>query len=426
MAWYRTGAIAVTNGSATVTGTGTAFNNNVQPGHAINLPDGRVYEVLEVVSNTVITLGSNYLGSTASGQTYSIQPNQGFAQSAFSKLSDLLAQFANYVTTALAGKFGDGTVGAPGVSFAAEQATGLYRKAPGELGIAVGGAEVGSMTNALVRILRPQTVVRAVTDFSDSIFILNSATSSGAWARIGFQAGTKYGYAAMSDGGDILLANTFAGAVVISTNNAEALRIASGGAVSIASATTASAANLFQSSSGTAILRSTSSRRYKHRIEDIEPQYADKVLEFRSRWYQSNAEPDNPEHGFWGFVAEEVAEIDPRLVHFAYLDSDYDQVEVEPARDAVFDDVAVEIAPATLTSPARYQIQRVQVAPARPPRYERRLKEGAEKVPDGVQYERVCVLLLDVVKREKTARLSLETRFAQLEARVAEMEAGNA
>lgn len=163
-----------------------------------------------------------------------------------------------------------------------------------------------------------------------------------------------------------------------------------GGAVSIGSATTASAANLFQSASNSAILRSTSSARYKRNVQDVLPEYADNVLNLRPVWYQSKAEADNPDHGYWGFIAEEAAEVDPRLVHWAYLESDYELIEISPEIDEVTgDDGEVLI-------------------PAQPASFERRLKEGAVKVADGFQYERVCVLLLDVVKR-------LEARVAVLE-----------
>ena len=42
MAWYRTGTVTVTNGSATVTGAGTDFVSNTQIGECFLGPDGRV------------------------------------------------------------------------------------------------------------------------------------------------------------------------------------------------------------------------------------------------------------------------------------------------------------------------------------------------------------------------------------------------
>ncbi|CAM3284678.1 MULTISPECIES: hypothetical protein [Sphingomonas] len=139
MAWYRAGTVAVTNGSAVIAGSGTAWVNNVQIGHAINLPDGRAYEVLSVDSNTQITLGSPYLGVAATGQAYSVQPNQGFAQAAAAKLTDFLSQISGWISGALSGRFGDGTSGVPGISFAVDQDTGLYRGGANVLGFSVGG-----------------------------------------------------------------------------------------------------------------------------------------------------------------------------------------------------------------------------------------------------------------------------------------------
>jgi len=141
MAWYRAGTVAVTNGSAVITGSGTAWVNNVQIGHAINLPDGRAYEVLSVDSNAQITLGSPYLGGTAAGQAYSVQPNQGFAQSAATKLTEFLTQISQWVSGALAGRFGDGSLAAPGISFAVDQDTGIRRYNDNVLSIVCGGAD---------------------------------------------------------------------------------------------------------------------------------------------------------------------------------------------------------------------------------------------------------------------------------------------
>ncbi|GAA3265845.1 hypothetical protein GCM10020258_34060 [Sphingomonas yabuuchiae] len=141
MAWYRAGTVAVTNGSAVITGSGTAWVGNVQIGHAINLPDGRAYEVLSVDSNSQITLGSPYLGGAASGQAYSVQPNQGFAQTAASRLTDYMTQVAQYVAGPLAGRFGDGSLAAPGMSFSADQDTGIRRYGENGISIVAGGID---------------------------------------------------------------------------------------------------------------------------------------------------------------------------------------------------------------------------------------------------------------------------------------------
>lgn len=76
MAWYRNGTISVTNGSAVVTGSGTLWVDAgvLNSGDITAGPDGNLYEILSIQSNTALTLASNYLGSTASGQSYAIMP----------------------------------------------------------------------------------------------------------------------------------------------------------------------------------------------------------------------------------------------------------------------------------------------------------------------------------------------------------------
>lgn len=76
MSWYKTGTVTVTNGSAAVTGAGTSWvdNGTLNAGDIIKLPDGLLYEVLTIGSNTGLTLASNYLGSNASGGAYAIMP----------------------------------------------------------------------------------------------------------------------------------------------------------------------------------------------------------------------------------------------------------------------------------------------------------------------------------------------------------------
>ena len=76
MSWYKTGTVTVTNGSAAVTGAGTSWvdNGTLNAGDIIKLPDGLLYEVLSIGSNTGLTLASNYLGSNASGGAYAIMP----------------------------------------------------------------------------------------------------------------------------------------------------------------------------------------------------------------------------------------------------------------------------------------------------------------------------------------------------------------
>lgn len=73
---YTTGTISVTNGSATVTGSGTSWatTTNAEANEYIKLPDGKWYKIIAVGSNTSLTIEVSYQGSTLAGQTYTISP----------------------------------------------------------------------------------------------------------------------------------------------------------------------------------------------------------------------------------------------------------------------------------------------------------------------------------------------------------------
>ena len=139
MAWYNTGTIALTNGSATVTGSGTNFLVGAQIGEALYAPDGKLYEIQTINSATVITLASNYLGSTASGQGYQIIPTQSLVADLASDVTDLISDFANVRDYAGNGKFNDGAVGTPGITFTQDQDNGLYRIGSNNWALAAGG-----------------------------------------------------------------------------------------------------------------------------------------------------------------------------------------------------------------------------------------------------------------------------------------------
>lgn len=82
MSQYTTGTVDVTNGSAAVVGTGTAFLANVTVGAVFTKSaSGVPYVVGAVADDTHLTLSSNYAGTTESGISYSITnsftPNLG-------------------------------------------------------------------------------------------------------------------------------------------------------------------------------------------------------------------------------------------------------------------------------------------------------------------------------------------------------------
>jgi len=141
---------------------------------------------------------------------------------------------------------------------------------------------------------------------------------------------------------------------------------------------TASAANV-NIDSDYIVRRSTSSIKYKKDVETIETAYSESLLACRPVWYRSKCEADNPNWGWWGFIAEEVAAIDPRLVHWKTTESVINE-------DGILVDVSC--------SPE----------------------------PEGVQYDRFVPHLLNLIKRQKEQIEAQSTAIAALEARLTALE----
>lgn len=69
---YSTGTVTVTNGSKTVTGSGTTWNTLVDAGMMMQLGNGRLYVVASVTDATHLELRDAYEGSGAAGQSYTL------------------------------------------------------------------------------------------------------------------------------------------------------------------------------------------------------------------------------------------------------------------------------------------------------------------------------------------------------------------
>jgi hypothetical protein len=69
-----------------------------------------------------------------------------------------------------------------------------------------------------------------------------------------------------------------------------------------------------RNSSSGSFVEYTSSRDAKRDIEDMAAEYAKIIYQLRPVWFRSTCEIDRKDWGFWGLIADEVAELDPRLV----------------------------------------------------------------------------------------------------------------
>ena len=73
---YQDGTVSVTNGSSTITGSGTLWLANINAGDLFTkLGDNVMYTVASIPSNTSLTLTAPYGGSASSGSAYGITIN---------------------------------------------------------------------------------------------------------------------------------------------------------------------------------------------------------------------------------------------------------------------------------------------------------------------------------------------------------------
>ena len=225
-------------------------------------------------------------------------------------------------------------------------------------------------------------LVRSSTDFGPTLEINNTSSANGSTASVRFvteseSTGFVMGKHASGFGqADLAFINQELNSdLAIFTNNTERMRIDSSGHITSLPTYnngSASSANMVVNSSGL-FLRSVSSAKYKTNIEDVQDAYVDSLLNIRPVYYRSTLENDNTEHSHWGFIAEEVAEIDPRLVHYKTVDISYsddgERVETE------------------LETPE----------------------------PEGVQYDRFAPLMLKLIQKQQATITALEARITQLE-----------
>ncbi|WP_297772649.1 hypothetical protein [uncultured Roseovarius sp.] len=125
--WYRTGTISVTNGTADLTGSGTAWVANAAPGMMVVHDREIIGEVQAVNSNTSITLASAYVGTTISDAEYAIANLGAVRDGLIEAVQEVVTVLGAAQDGALAGRFDDGTLSEPGLAFADDIDTGFYR-----------------------------------------------------------------------------------------------------------------------------------------------------------------------------------------------------------------------------------------------------------------------------------------------------------
>jgi hypothetical protein len=306
----------------------------------------------------------------------------------------------NQVGVALqSGASGSATVGLFGLRTGTNQAAFVVRQDNGT-GTSAETMRIDSSGNVGIGTNSP-------TSFADRVLQINGPTSSSVKLSNTNTSGSGQGDGLdlTMSGSDAFLINRENGFMVFSTNDTERVRIESGGlfySLPTYNNTTGAAANMFVGADGV-FARSTSSIKYKTNIEDLDHSRADAILNFRPIWYRSTTKMDNPNWSWYGLIAEEVAEIEPRLVFWGYNENDYEEVTTETPveRERTVTDEAGNETTETYTD--------VET------KTERKLKADAQLAPEGVQYERLTVLLLDIVKRQNERIETLEAKVSALE-----------
>ena len=139
----------------------------------------------------------------------------------------------------------------------------------------------------------------------------------------------------------------------------------------------------------------------------MQEKYSELIYKMRPVWYRSTEESDNPNNGYWGLIAEELAEIDPRLVFFGYENSDYEIIEVRP------ESTRIEIVKGVDKETGK-EVE-VEVEKIIPAELKRVLKKDAKPKPEGVQYERLTVHLVKELQKHKKRSDDFEKRLKKLE-----------
>lgn len=102
MLWYNVGKVAVTLNNKTVTGTGTAWLANVRNGDAFRGPDGQIYLVENVATNTSLTIAPAYASASGTGKDYAIVPVQGYQRDLADQVVELIGTYGSLGTAAAA------------------------------------------------------------------------------------------------------------------------------------------------------------------------------------------------------------------------------------------------------------------------------------------------------------------------------------
>lgn len=95
MPWYKSGTVSVTLNSNAIIGNGTAFILNGRVGDAFIGPDGEIYEVANIASDTALAISPPYKSPSNTSGVFAIVPIQGYVKDTADALRAASGQIAD-------------------------------------------------------------------------------------------------------------------------------------------------------------------------------------------------------------------------------------------------------------------------------------------------------------------------------------------
>jgi hypothetical protein len=95
--WYRKGTVQATNSSPVITGTTTEFVSGVRIGDGIVI-DGKVYEITNVASNTLINVTPAFEGTSGSNKKYAVIPVLGYDKDLSDAFNRIRLEFESHLS----------------------------------------------------------------------------------------------------------------------------------------------------------------------------------------------------------------------------------------------------------------------------------------------------------------------------------------
>ncbi|KPC50141.1 Uncharacterized protein AC509_0479 [Pseudomonas amygdali pv. morsprunorum] len=100
MPWLKSGTVSVTQNSNAVIGSNTAFISGGRVGDGFRGPDGNWYEVINISSDTALSIYPAYQGATVGAGIYMLAPLQGYVKEAADQLRTLVNKFGSLAAAA--------------------------------------------------------------------------------------------------------------------------------------------------------------------------------------------------------------------------------------------------------------------------------------------------------------------------------------